>query len=149
MPAPLQHVHPQVRRVRELEEEDLLAGDLGDRVQVGAALEDVEGVQADAERGWSAAADDPPRVVVLAHVAAPGERLVRDPERRARAARSASARSCSAASASSSIASGETFEQTSMVGAPSCLHHVELGLGAAQVARGGRGGTASKSRNGW
>ena len=38
----------------------------------------MEGVQADAERRMVGRGDDPPRVVVLAHVAAPGERLVRD-----------------------------------------------------------------------
>ena len=76
--APLQDVHPQVGRIRELQEEDLLAGDRVDRVQRGAAAEDVEGVQARAERRVIGGGDDPPGVVVLAHVPAPGERLVRD-----------------------------------------------------------------------
>ena len=46
--------------------------------------------------GWSAASDDPPRVVVVAHVAAPRERLVGDPDAalggRARPARAAARR---------------------------------------------------------
>ncbi|MCO5571870.1 hypothetical protein L7F22_025618 [Adiantum nelumboides] len=53
--APGQHVHRQVRRVGELQEEQLLAGDVGDPGRVRAAGQDVEGVQAEAERGWSAA----------------------------------------------------------------------------------------------
>ena len=49
VPAPLQDVHDQVRRVGELEVEDLLAGDLADPRRVGSPREDVEGVQAGAE----------------------------------------------------------------------------------------------------
>ena len=78
--APLQHVHHQVRRVRELEEEDLLGRDVADAGGVAAAREDVEGVEAGAERRVVARLDDPPRVVVVAHVAAPRQRLVGDPE---------------------------------------------------------------------
>ena len=78
--APLQDVHAQVRRVGELEVEELLARDAGDRVEVGAAREDVEGVQAGAERRVVGGRDDPPGVVVLVDVAAPGERLVGDPQ---------------------------------------------------------------------
>jgi hypothetical protein len=74
--APLQDVHAQVRRVGELAVEDLV--DAGDRVQIGAAREDVEGVQAGAERRVVGGLHDPPRVVVLVDVPAPGERLVGD-----------------------------------------------------------------------
>ena len=78
--APLQHVHDQVRRVRELEEEQLLGRDVADAGGVAAAREDVEGVDAGAERRVVARLHDPPRVVVVAHVAAPRQRLVGDPE---------------------------------------------------------------------
>ena len=74
--APLEHVHAQVRGVGELEVEDLV--DAGDRPEVGAPREDVEGVQAGAERRVVCRRDDPPGVVVLVDVAAPGERLVGD-----------------------------------------------------------------------
>ena len=78
VPAPLQDVHAQVRGVGELEEEELVGRDRSDRVQSGAAREDVEGVQAHAQGGVVARLGDPPRVVVLGDVAAPGERLVGD-----------------------------------------------------------------------
>jgi hypothetical protein len=40
----------------------------------------VEGIQAGTERRVVGCPHDPPRVVVVVHVAAPGERLVRDPQ---------------------------------------------------------------------
>ena len=46
VPAPLQDVHDEVRRVGELEEEELLGRDRGDRVEARAARQDVEAVQA-------------------------------------------------------------------------------------------------------
>ena len=78
--APLQHVHGHPRRVGELDEEELLAGDVLDPGRIRAAREDVEAVQADAERGVVGALDDPPRVLVVVDVATPGERLVGDPQ---------------------------------------------------------------------
>ena len=47
---------------------------------VAAAGEDVERVEAGAEVGVVAGLDDPPGVVVVAHMAPPGERLVGDPD---------------------------------------------------------------------
>ena len=148
--APLQDVHRQARRVGELEEEDPLAGDVADRRRGRCPRERMwkESRQVPSA-GWSAARDDPPGVVVVADVAAPGERLVGDAQAalggalaRARAAARPRARRRRSRP-------GETLEQTSSVGAPSSSMSVELGLGAAQVARERRGGTASKSRNGW
>ena len=68
-----------LRRVGELQEEDLLAVDRADARRVRAAREDVEAVQAGAERRVVGALDDPPRVVERVDVPAPGERLVGDP----------------------------------------------------------------------
>ena len=76
--APLEHVHDQLGRVGELEEEDLRGRDVADPARVGAAREDVEGVEAGAEVRVVAGLRDPPRVVVVAHVAPPRERLVGD-----------------------------------------------------------------------
>ena len=122
-----------MRRVGELQEEDLLARDRVDRGQVGAAGEDVERVQAGAERGVVGGLDDPPRVVVLADVPAPGQRLVGDLQ---------------------AALVGAVGERVQLLGGElvvvdrvrrdvradqdrvhaELLHHVELGLGAAQVA---------------
>ncbi len=102
--------------------------------RVAAAREDVERVEADAEGGVIGRLDDPPRVLVVVHVAAPGERLVGDPQaarrRRARPARAAGRPRAS----SSSIASGaDARADEHRVGAER-LHDVELRLRAAQVA---------------
>jgi hypothetical protein len=78
--APLQHVHGHVRGVGQLQEEELLAGDVGDAGRVGAAGQDVEAVHAQPERRMVGSADDVPRPFVGVHEAAPGERLVADPQ---------------------------------------------------------------------
>ncbi len=81
MAAPLQDVHREQRGVGQLEEEDLLAGDVRDAFDVlgtGAAGEDVEAVQAGAERRMAGRVDDAPGVVVGADVPSPRERLVGD-----------------------------------------------------------------------
>ena len=80
MTAPLQDVHDQPRSVRELQVEDSFSRDLGDPRQVAADREDVEGVQAGAERGMVRRGDDLPRVRVVVDVAAPSQRLIRDPQ---------------------------------------------------------------------
>ena len=68
-----------LRRVGELDEEDLLGRDLADADRISAAREDVKAVQADTERGVICGRDDRPGMVVLADVAPPGERLVGHP----------------------------------------------------------------------
>ena len=78
--APLQHVHGHPRRVGDLDEEDLVAGDVLDPGRIRAPGKDVEAVQADAERGMVGEFHDPPRVLIVVHVATPRERLVRDPQ---------------------------------------------------------------------
>ena len=80
--APLEDVHGEQRGVGELEEEDLLAGDVLDALRSSgrSAGQDVEAVQAGAERGVAGRLDDAPGVVVGADVPSPGERLVGDPD---------------------------------------------------------------------
>jgi hypothetical protein len=133
VPAPLQDVHRQIRRVGELQEEDPVAGDGVDRGQVGAAREDVERIQAGPERRVTGGLDDPPRVVVFADVAAPGKRLVRDLQ----------AALAGAGRERVELLGGQVIVVDGVgrdvradqhgVGAE-LFHHVELGLGAAQVA---------------
>ena len=77
--APLQHVHVHVRRVGQLQEEQLLARDVADAGGVAAAGEDVEAVDAQPQRRVVGAAHDLPRPVVGVDVPAPGQRLVRHP----------------------------------------------------------------------
>ena len=79
MPAPGQHVHAQQRRVRQLQEEDLVARDLFDGRRIVAAGQDVEAVQADPDLIMIGKLNDPPSVTVVAHEPAPGQGLVRDP----------------------------------------------------------------------
>ena len=75
--APLEHVHVHVRGVGQLQEEQLLPGDVADACRVAAAGQDVEAVDAQAQRRVVRAAHDLPRPVVGVHVPAPGQRLVR------------------------------------------------------------------------
>ena len=80
MPAPLEHVHVQVRRVGQLQEEQLLAGDVGEPGRVAAAGEHVEAVQAQAERRVVGPPHGLPRAVPGRHLGAPGQRLVGEPQ---------------------------------------------------------------------
>ena len=110
------------------------AGDVADPGGVGAAREDVERVQAGAERRVVARLHDPPGVVVVAHVAAPRQRLVGDPDararRRARPARAAARRR--ARRRRSPLP--RRWSRRARVGAE-LLHHRELALRAPQVRR--------------
>ena len=80
VPAPLEHVHVHRRGVGELQEEQLLAGDVADAGRVGAAGEDVEAVDAQPQRGVVGAAHDLPRPFVGVDEPPPGQRLVGDPQ---------------------------------------------------------------------
>ena len=79
VPAALDHVHGQPRRIGQLQMEDLVAGDHPDAGRVVAPREHVEAVQAQAERGMTGAPHDPPRVRKSVHEATPSQGLVRDP----------------------------------------------------------------------
>ena len=76
VPAPLQHVHREARRVRHLQEEDLLAGNGRDAFRIVAQRQDVEAVDDDAEVRMIGGLDDRPRVLVMTDVPRPRERLV-------------------------------------------------------------------------
>jgi hypothetical protein len=78
MAAPGHHVHRTHRRVGELDEEDALAGEVGDAVGVVAEGQGVETVEDQAERGVRGTFDDVPGLAPEAGVAAPGERLEAD-----------------------------------------------------------------------
>lgn len=77
--APLQDVHREQRGVGELEEEDLLAGEVLDALGIGTAREDVKAVEAGAERGVVGLLDDAPGMVVRTDMATPRQRFVRHP----------------------------------------------------------------------
>ncbi len=108
MAAPLEHVHDEVRaRRRAGGRSSLSAGDLADRRPGSCRARGCGSVSRQTpSAGWSAACDEPPGVVVLADVAAPGERLVGDAERRAPRPARPAPRSWAAARASSSIGVG-------------------------------------------
>ena len=76
MPAPLEDVHRQERSVRQLEEEDLLAGNLANSGGIVTAREDVKAVQTGTERRMVDALDDLPRMAVRVDVGTPRERLI-------------------------------------------------------------------------
>ena len=78
MAAPLQHVHRESRRIGELQEKDPLAGNVGDAGGLVAEREDVEAVEHQAEVRVIGFAHDRESIRIMAHVLAPGERLVGD-----------------------------------------------------------------------
>ena len=78
MPAPREVVHLQQRRVGELHQEDAVARDGADGAEIGAARQDVEGVEHQPDRRMVGAAHRLPGVAVVVDVAAPGQRLEGD-----------------------------------------------------------------------
>ena len=84
MPAPLEHVHVQQRRVGHLQEPDPLARDAGERGSVVAAREHVEGVDRQGD-GWVVGpAYGLPGLADPVDVPTPGEGLEGQRPRRAR-----------------------------------------------------------------
>ena len=79
VPAPLQDVHVQVRGIGQLQEEQLLAGDLLGPGGVGSAGQDVETVHAEAKGGVTGGPHDVPGSLIGVHEAAPRQCLVGDP----------------------------------------------------------------------
>ena len=77
MAAPREHVHVQRGRVGELEEEDLVGGDVLDRSGVVAARQHVETVQADPDVRVVGELDDAPGAAVVVDEPAPRQRLER------------------------------------------------------------------------
>ena len=78
MPAPIQQVHLDQRRIRQLHDEDLVARDRADRVGVDLAGQGVETVEDQADAGVIGATHNLPGVAVIVDVPAPGESLVPD-----------------------------------------------------------------------
>jgi hypothetical protein len=72
VPAPLQQIHLDGGRVRELDEEDPVGRNGADRVRVELASQGVETVEDQADGRVVGAADDLPGVAVVVDVAAPG-----------------------------------------------------------------------------
>ncbi|MNZ60154.1 hypothetical protein D3C78_782160 [compost metagenome] len=78
MPAPLQHIHGQQRRVGHLHEEDLVAGDIGEAGRIALDRQGMEAVEQHAQCRMIGLADDVPHLLPGVHMTAPGKRLVAD-----------------------------------------------------------------------
>ena len=72
---PLQHVHRELRRIGHLQEEDLLARDVGDAGRIVAQRQRVEAVEDQAQRGMAGAPYEVPGLAVTRGEAAPCQRL--------------------------------------------------------------------------
>ncbi|MCY1424348.1 hypothetical protein D9M71_400880 [compost metagenome] len=132
MPAPLQHVHVQQRRVGHLHEEDLVAGNLGDGARVALERQGVEAVQQHTQGRVVGLAHQVPDLLPAVHVAAPGQGLVADAQV-----------ACAGAFGQQAQVVDEDFlirqrirldvaAHQHQVGAQ-FLHQVELALGAVEV----------------
>ena len=78
MPAPGQHVETEPRRVRELDQENLVRRNRFDRRHRKGWRQRVKTVEDDSDRFVIGAAHDFPGVAVVADVASPGQRLEAD-----------------------------------------------------------------------
>ena len=80
MPAPLQQVHLQHGRIRELHEEDFCRIDFAQAIDGDVAREGMEAIQNEANRRVIHFTDDGPRLPVVGNVAPPGKRLESNPQ---------------------------------------------------------------------
>ncbi len=78
MARPLQHVHHEQRRIGELHEEDLVAGNLGDAGRIVLERERMEAVEHQPQMRMIGALDDRPCLAEEIGVPAPRERLEAD-----------------------------------------------------------------------
>ncbi len=79
VPAPLQQVHVHRRGIGELQEEQLLAGNVPDAGRIRPAGQDVEAVDAQPERRMIGHPHDVPRLLIPVDERRPGQGLVADP----------------------------------------------------------------------
>ncbi|MNM69446.1 hypothetical protein D3C81_810420 [compost metagenome] len=78
MPAPLQHVHGQDRRIGHLHKEDLVAGNVTDRPRVALERQGVEAVEDHPQRRMVSLAHEVPDLLVGVDVTPPGQGFVAD-----------------------------------------------------------------------
>ncbi|MNE21258.1 hypothetical protein D3C80_1144110 [compost metagenome] len=133
MPAPLQHVHGQQRRVGHLHEEDLVAGNLGDGARVALERQGVEAVEQHAQVGVVGGAHDVPHLLPGVDVATPGQRLVADAQVAGAGALGQQVQVVDEDLPVAQGVGGDVAAHQHQVGAQ-LLHQVELALGAVEVA---------------
>ena len=78
MPAPVEQVHVDLGRIGKLDDEDAVAGNGADGLDVDPACERVEGIEDQADVRMIGTAYDLPGVAVVVDVATPGERFIAD-----------------------------------------------------------------------
>ena len=131
--APIEQVHVDQRRVRQLDDEDLFLGDRADRVDIDLAGQRMEAVEDKADIGVIGAPDDFPGVAMVIDVPAPGERLIADTQA---ALGSPFAEFMEIRGGTIEPAKGNRRHvgaDEHQIGAE-LLHHVELALGAVEGA---------------
>ncbi len=78
MPAPRQGIHVEERRIGKLHQKDAVAWNVGDRIEIGLAREDMERIEHEPDRRMFGAPHHLPGIAVVGDMAAPGERLEAD-----------------------------------------------------------------------
>ena len=134
MPAPLQHVHGQDRRVGHLHEEDLVAGNFGDGARIALERQRVKAVEQHAEAWVIGLTDDVPHLLIGVHMPAPGQRFVTDSQTARAGAFGQQAQVVDEDLFITDGIGGRVAAHQHQVGAQ-FLHQVELALGPFQIAR--------------
>ena len=130
---PLQDVHDQQRRIGQLHEKYLVAGDLRDAGRVIAQRKRVKAVENQAEVRVVCAPDDRPRLAIAIDHPAPGQRLVADAQIALRGALGKFMKLCRCPLLIRDDVGGRIGAHQHHWRAQR-LHHVELALGAVEVA---------------
>ena len=133
VPAPRQIVHLQQRRVGQLHQEDAVAGNGADGAEIGAARQDMEGIEHQSDGGMVGAPHRLPGVAVVVDVAAPGQRLEGDAQAAAGGPLAQLAQVGSGAVDAAQRFGRHVAADHQEIGAE-LLHDVELALGAIHRA---------------
>gem|GEM_PF-3149289 len=133
MPAPLQHIHAQQRRIGQLHEKDPFTRNLDDCVGIVAQGEGVEAVEDDAQRRMVDLLHQRPDIAPGLHVTAPGQGLVTDPQATRTGALGDEGEVAEQGLAVAQRIGLHIAAQQHQLGAE-FLHQVELALGAIEVA---------------
>ena len=133
VPAPILDIHVEPGRVGELHQEDALAGDVAQRLEVALLRVAIETIEHQADGGMIGASHHLPGVVVAADVAAPGQRLEADAQAALGRALAELAKIFRRAVDAAGRFRRHVAANEQQVAAD-LLHHVELALGTLERA---------------
>ena len=145
---PVERIHLDQRRVGQLDDENAIARDRPDGVDVDLARQRVKTVEDQTDRRMVGAAHDFPGIAMVIDVTAPGQRFVSHTQS-APSGAFAKLVEVGRRAVDAPERRGETLEQASMRSVPSCCMRSNFRSARSKVRARCGSGMPSKSRKGW